>query len=102
MRLDRSTDVPIQANLFYVDPTNVLQEVISTDNFQTWQTGTLGLVYSNSIIKYINYIKKVLDKLLKVDLFLNINKYNFYIREVKYLSLIITINRLKIELKKLK
>ena len=42
LRLDRSTDVPIQANLFYVDPTNVLQEVISTDNFQTWQTGTLG------------------------------------------------------------
>ena len=41
-RLDRSTDVPIQANLFYVDPTNVLQEVISTDNFQTWQSGTLG------------------------------------------------------------
>ena len=41
LRLDRSTDVPIQANLFYVDPTNVLQEVISTDNFQTWQTGNL-------------------------------------------------------------
>ncbi|KAK0513493.1 hypothetical protein JMJ35_004479 [Cladonia borealis] len=31
-----------KANLFYVDPTNMLQEVISTDNFQTWQTGTLG------------------------------------------------------------
>lgn len=46
-RLSRSTDVPIQANLFYVDPTNVLQEVISTDNFQTWKAGTLG----NSAVK---------------------------------------------------
>ena len=39
--------MPIQANLFCVDPTNVLQEVISTDNFQTWKVGTLG----NSAVK---------------------------------------------------
>lgn len=32
----------VQASLFYVDPANVLQEVISIDNFQTWETGTLG------------------------------------------------------------
>ena len=42
-----SIDMPVQANLFYVDPTNVLQELISTDHFQTWETGTLG----NSAVK---------------------------------------------------
>ncbi|KAL9126190.1 MAG: hypothetical protein Q9217_004719 [Psora testacea] len=30
------------AHLFYVDPSNTLQEVISTDNLSTWQTGPLG------------------------------------------------------------
>ena len=40
MRL--SINMLVQANLFYVDPANVLQEVISIDNFQTWETGTLG------------------------------------------------------------
>jgi hypothetical protein len=60
------------------------------------------LVYSNSIAEYIGYIQKVLDKLLEVGLFLNINKYDFYIKEVKYLGLIITTDRLKIELKKVR
>ena len=46
-RMKLSIDMPVQANLFYVDPTNVLQEVISTDNFQTWENGTLG----NSAVK---------------------------------------------------
>ena len=44
----------------------------------------------------------MLNKLLKIGLFLDINKYNFYIKEVKYLGLIIIINRLKIDLKKIK
>ena len=46
-KLQVSIDIPVQANLFYVDSNNVLQEVISTDNFQTWETGTLG----NSAVK---------------------------------------------------
>ncbi len=47
-RLSQSTDVPIQANLFYVNQTNVLQEVISTDNFQTWKTGNSAVKISPS------------------------------------------------------
>ena len=58
------------------------------------------LVYSNSIVEHISYVRKVLDKLLEIGLFLDINKCDFYIREVKYLGLIITTDRLKIELKK--
>ena len=46
-RLKRSIDIPIQAHLFYVDPTNVLQEVISTDNYETWEFGTID----NSAVK---------------------------------------------------
>ena len=41
-RMRLSIDMLVQANLFYVDRANVLQEVISIDNFQTWKTGTLG------------------------------------------------------------
>ena len=59
------------------------------------------LVYSNSIVEHISHVRKVLDKLLEIGLFLDINKCDFYIREVKYLGLIIIINRLKIKLKKI-
>ena len=37
----------LQAHLFYIDPSDTLQEFISTDNLPTWQTGPLG----NSAIK---------------------------------------------------
>ena len=60
------------------------------------------LIYNKTIKKYINYIQKILDKLLKIKLFLNINKYNFYIKKIKYLKFIIIINKLKIDLKKIK
>ena len=42
------------------------------------------------------YIKKVLTKLFEVELQLNIDKYEFHIFEVKYLGLIITLEKIKI------
>ena len=71
------------------------------DNFCTAYLNNI-LIYSNTIREYIGYIQKVLDKLLGAGLFLDINKYNFYIKKIKYLGLIIAINRLKINLKKVK
>ncbi len=49
------------------------------------------LVYSNIKKKYKKYINKVFGKLYKIDFYLNINKYIFFIKLVKYLDLIITI-----------
>ena len=60
------------------------------------------LVYSNSMAEHISHVRKVLDKLLEVGLFLDINKCDFYVREVKYLGLIITTDGLKMELKKVR
>ena len=48
------------------------------------------LVYSNIKKEYKNYINKVLAKFYKTDFYLNINKF-FFVKLVKYLDLIITI-----------
>ena len=59
------------------------------------------LVYNNTKKEYIIYINKVLVKLQKIDLYLDINKYNFYITRVKYLKLIIITNKVEIDSKKI-
>ena len=59
------------------------------------------LVYSNIEKEYIRYINKILVKLQKIDLYLNINKYNFYIIRVKYLEFIIITNKVEINSKKI-
>ncbi len=52
------------------------------------------LIYNNIEQKYKNYINKVFAKLYKVDLYLDINKCVFFVKQVKYLSLIITIKEI--------
>ena len=54
------------------------------------------LIYNNNKRDYILYVEKVLKKLKKVNLFLNINKYDFYVTRIKYLELIIIIEGIKI------
>ena len=51
-------------------------------------------IYSNIKKEYIYYINKILKKLKKIELYLDINKYNFYITRVKYLELIIIISEI--------
>ncbi len=60
------------------------------------------LVYSNIETKYKNYINKVFAKFYNVDLYLNINKYVFFVKQVKYLNLIIIIEEIRINLEKIK
>jgi len=60
------------------------------------------LVYNNIEKKYKNYVNKVLAKLHNVDLYLNINKYIFFVKQVKYLDLIITIEEIRIDFEKIK
>ncbi len=52
------------------------------------------LIYNNIETKYKNYINKVFAKLYNVNLYLNINKYIFFIKQIKYLDLIIIIKEI--------
>ena len=59
------------------------------------------LIYNNIYENYIIYIFKVLERLIEVELFLNINKCEFFVQKIKYLDLIITIERVKINSQKI-
>ncbi len=52
------------------------------------------LIYNNIETKYKNYINKVFVKLYNANLYLNISKYIFFIKQIKYLNLIIIIKRI--------
>ena len=58
------------------------------------------LIYSDTREKHIKHMRKILKKLQQAGLYLNINKYEFYTKQVKYLELIIIIKDLKMNLKK--
>ena len=53
------------------------------------------LIYNNNREKHVKHVNKVLDRLKKTNLFLNIDKCNFFVIEMKYLRLIIIIMRIK-------
>jgi hypothetical protein len=59
-------------------------------------------VYSSRTLKeYIKYIKKVLRKLKEYKLYLQLGKCEFYIKEIEFLGFIISIEGVKINLKKI-
>jgi len=59
------------------------------------------LIYSNIKKKYKNYINKVFAKLYNANFCLNINNF-FFVKQVKYLDLIITIEEIRINFEKIK
>jgi len=52
------------------------------------------LIYSNIEKKNKNYVNKILVKLDKIDFYLDINKCVLFVKQVKYLDLIITIEKI--------
>jgi len=60
------------------------------------------LIYNNIETKYKNYINKVFAKFYNADFYLDINKCVFFVKQVKYLNLIIIIERIRIDSKKIK
>jgi len=60
------------------------------------------LIYNNVKKDYKNYINKILTKFYKIDFYLNINKYIFFVKQIKYLNLIIIIEKIQINFKKVK
>ena len=59
------------------------------------------LVFSNSKKKHIEHVRKILKRLKKINLFLNIDKCEFFVISVKYLDLIIIIDDIKMNSQKI-
>jgi len=55
------------------------------------------LIYSNTKKEYIEYVKKVLQRLRELGLRVNVRKSKFNINEVKFLGLVITEGSIKID-----
>jgi hypothetical protein len=59
-------------------------------------------VYSSGTLKeHVKYIKKVLRKLKEYKLYLQLRKCEFYIKETEFLGFIVSIEGVKINLKKI-
>ena len=59
------------------------------------------LIYNETRDDHVERVFKVLKRLRKVDLFLNIDKCEFFVQKIKYLNLTITIDDIKMNLKKI-
>ena len=59
------------------------------------------IVYSDIKDDHVNHVFKILIKLKKAKLYLNIDKFEFFVTSIKYLELIITTDEVKMNLKKM-
>ena len=59
------------------------------------------IVYSDIRDDHVNHVFKILVKLKKAKLYLNIDKFEFFVTSIKYLELIITTDEVKMNLKKM-
>ena len=58
------------------------------------------IIYFNSKEKYKEYIKQVLRRLYKENIFIIIKKYKFYIKKTNFVGFIIKLRQISIDLKK--
>ena len=60
------------------------------------------IIYFNSKEKHIKYIKQVLQRLINKKILIAIKKYKFYITKTEFYKFIIKLEKLSIDLKKIK
>ena len=60
------------------------------------------LIYLDNELKYKVYIKKVLERLRNAGLQVNIKKYKFGVKYIKYFRFIISIKGIEVDFKKVK
>lgn len=70
------------------------------DNFATAYIDDI-LIYSNSLEEHKVHVQKVLERLRKANLQIDIDKCEFHVQEVKYLGLIITTRGVRMDPEKL-
>ena len=56
---------------------------------------------SGTLREHIEYVKKVLRKLKEYKLYLQLGKCEFYVKEIEFLGFIVSIEGVKINLKKI-
>ena len=59
------------------------------------------MIYSKTLKEYKEQVNKVLDKLIKAGLQVDIKKSKFYIQETAFLEVIVSINSIRMDLKKI-
>jgi hypothetical protein len=59
------------------------------------------LIYNNSKTKHIEHVKKMLQHLRDAELQANIDKYDFFVHEIKYLDLIVRRDEIRMNSKKI-
>jgi hypothetical protein len=59
------------------------------------------LIYSKKGKDYKNYIRQVLERLRKHKLYTKLSKYEFCVKQVKYLRFIVTVKEVKLNLAKI-
>jgi hypothetical protein len=57
-------------------------------------------IYNNFKKKHVNHVKKILQRLRDADLQIDIDKYEFFVHEIKYFDLIVDRNEIKMNSKK--
>jgi len=74
------------------------------DYFDEFYTAYLDniFIYSDNELKHEAHVKKVLERLWNVGLQVNIKKYEFGVKRIKYLGFIVSINGIKVDPKKVK
>ena len=66
------------------------------DNFATAYLDDI-LIYSNNLEEHQDHVKRILAALTEQGLHLKPDKYEFYAQEVKYLKLMVTAERIKMD-----
>ena len=59
------------------------------------------IVYSDTRNVHVNHVSKILAKLKEAQLYLNIDKFEFFVTSIKYLELIITTDEITMNFKKI-
>ena len=54
------------------------------------------LIFFKNQIIYVNHVKKVLRRLKKFDLYVNLKKCEFFVKKIEYLRFIVSVDDIKI------
>ena len=60
----------------------------------------ISIFFKNRII-HVNYIKKVLRQFKKFDLYVNLKKCEFFVKKIKYLDFIISVDDIKMNFRRI-
>ena len=59
------------------------------------------LIYSRTRNEHLEHVRLVLAALKRASLYVKPSKYEFFVRETKFLRLIVRVNRVRIDLEKI-